>query len=173
MNSLKPTRFENKHVQLPHRTILAARPAFHRPEPLRGSLRSPRGQRRLLHIHQHVEPRAASRACVQLSQPQPRPAAATWKAPRGAAGWRKGPRGRGPSGPLWRCFGEVLLFLSPHPDTHIHPKACFYIFRKFSMTKISLDSETRPLLFFLLVLPSSTTQFSLGEARRFQDRKIF
>lgn len=41
------------------------------------------------------------------------------------------------------------------------------------MTKISLDSETRPLLFFLLVLPSSTTQFSLGEARRFQDRKIF
>ena len=90
--SLKPARFQNKHVQLPRHTILAARPQAFAGRSLRAVSSAARvGGGRLMHIHQHVESRATGRACALLSQPEPQPAAVTWKAPLWVAGWRRGP----------------------------------------------------------------------------------
>lgn len=93
-----------------------------------------------MHIHQHVEKRAAGRACALLSQPQPQPAAASRKAPRRAAGWRKGPLKRWSPGLIWSCYGEVSLF---HPTTtHSPPKPVFMYIQEILRDRHPLDAQT-------------------------------
>lgn len=117
--SLKPARFQNKHVQLPRRTILAARPQACAGRSLRAVSSAARvGGGRLMHIHQHVDSRVAGRACALLSQPQPQPAAVTWKARRRVAGWRRGLAERRPPDLRWRCCGKALVL---HPTTTDSP----------------------------------------------------
>ena len=154
--SLKPARFQNKHVQLPRRTILAARPQAFAGRSLRAVSPAARvGGGRLMHIHQHVDSRAAGRACALLAQPSPSPRQWLGKPVGGLQGGEGGQSnadrqtfGGGAVGKPWCSI--------PPPQTH--PQSlCPYVFKKFSRTKIFLDSQTHPPRSFFVVLLSSTT----------------
>lgn len=77
-----------------------------------------------MHIHQHVKPRAAGRACALLTKPQPKPAAANEKAPRKATA--QGALEKLTAGILCSGFGEVLLF---PPPAHTPSKPVFIFSR--------------------------------------------
>lgn len=154
VNSLKPARFENKHVQLPRRTILAAGPEAFTGQSLRALPSAARvgGGASCIFISTWIRgPWAAHAHCPPRRSPSPR----QWLGKRPAE--RQG-GARGPSNADRRAIcGGAVGKPRCYPHTPPPQSLCLHIFKKFSGTKISPDAQTQPPLPFLLVLPSSTT----------------
>lgn len=169
-------RFQNKHVQLPRRTILAAGPAAFAGQSLRAVPRGPCGRGGggpscIFISTWNRGPRAALAHCSPNHSPSPRQRLR--KRPAGLQGGA-----RGPSNPGRRAFSGGAVGKSccstPPPQTHLQSQ-CLYIFKKFSRTRISLDAQTHPPLSFFVVLPSSTVFSFLCQRLGFSrvDRKKF
>lgn len=126
VSSLKPARFENKHVQLPRRTILAAGPEAFTGQSLRALPSAARvgGGASCIFINTWIRgPWAAHAHCPPRRSPSPR----QWLGKRPAE--RQG-GARGPSNADRRaiCGGAV-----GKPRCYPHtppPKACVYIFSR-------------------------------------------
>jgi hypothetical protein len=93
VNSLKPARFENKHVQLPCLTILGAQPGTFAGWSFCAVPKSARqGRGRLMNIHQHVEPRPRAARAHCASSPARARGADLESAPRGGGVSPEGPQ---------------------------------------------------------------------------------